>query len=298
MSKVAIVGDLHIGNQVSTRTDDYFQTCLNKLKQVLENNDYIFVLGDFFHTPSIDNAKLFEIYSLLKEYPSREVYTILGNHDVYNMNESTLYKTSLGILELVGAIKILKENDIVELGEGLAFESMPLNFKDLKKNCHDLFFLGHHFYNLNCQDSLNSDMLKELYPNAKGFFFGHDHSYYEPINNVYRPGSLLRNANTDYNRIRKPVYYQITTEEYGQGLPFREVPIQCLDGKDVFVDNKVTKKRERFIENLEKTIQLCSEKVNTETKYSMIEILKEIKTPRKAYEYIAQTCKVIGVNLK
>lgn len=295
---VRVVGDLHIAQGVSTRTDNYLETCLNKLRQVLEGADVVFCLGDFFNTPVVNTEIVSEVYSLLKEYPNTEVYTILGNHDVYNMNENSVYKTSLGLLELVGAIKILKENDIVELGEGLVFEAMPLNFKDLKKNCHDLFFLGHHFYNLNCQDSLNDDMLKELYPNAEGFFFGHDHQYYEPTNNVYRPGSLLRNANTDYNRVRKPIYYQITTEEYKQGLPFREVPIQCLDGKDVFVDNMVIKKREKFIASLERTIQLCSEKVDTETKYSMLEILKEIKTPRKAYEYISQTCKVVGVNLK
>jgi DNA repair exonuclease SbcCD nuclease subunit len=289
--KIAVVGDTHIGNQVSTRSDNYFDTCLNKLRQIFEANEVVFFLGDIFNTPVIDTGKLFEVCSLFMEYPQVKKYTILGNHDVYNMNENTLFKTSLGMVVLMGLITLIQDSN-VEVG-GLTFGAMTLNFKDRKPNSADII-LGHHFYNLNCSDSYSDEELNELYPKAKLIFLGHDHQHYEPSEKVYRPGSLLRNASTEYNRTRKPVYYQLDTEANS----LSKVKVEALDGNQVFIDNVAIKKRERFIENLERTIALCSEKATTESKYSMLEILKEIKTPRRSMEYISQTCKVLGVQLK
>ena len=34
MYNIAIVGDLHIDTKVSSRKDDYFQTCLQKINEV------------------------------------------------------------------------------------------------------------------------------------------------------------------------------------------------------------------------------------------------------------------------
>lgn len=303
---IAIIGDTHLAKTMGSRTDNnYMETCLNKLEQVLSQNDYVLCLGDFFNTAVADTDLVGSVYSLLKSYKQTELITIIGNHCCYNMNEDSLYRTSLGLLELTGAIKVLRPKDYFEVGEGLCFKTLPLNFKDIKPDNDECFFLGHHYFGLNCADSLSEDMLKEYFPNAQGLAFGHEHQPF-PITeinlnktvNIYRPGSLLRNAATDYNKKRKPFYYQITLEEWKQGLPFRMVQLECAEGKDIFVDNIVIKKREKFLENVDRVIQLCSEKVDTETKYSMIETLKEIKTPRRCFEYIIKTCKTLNVNIK
>lgn len=290
--KINIIGDLHIANTVSTRTDNYFETCLNKLKQVLQA-DVVFCLGDFFNTPVVNTEIVSEVYTLLKEYSNTKVYTIVGNHDCYNMNESTLYKTSLGLLELVGAVTILQGDKTVTI-DNTTFEAIPLNFKDFKVNKNNSIFLGHHFYGLTCSDSLNENILNEYYPNRTAVFLGHDHQPYETINNVYRPGSLLRNANTDYNRNRKPFYYQIDTDT----KQITPIGITCKDGNGIFIDNLVIKRREKFIENLENTIARCSKKINTDKRYSMIEALSEVKTPKKCFDYIVATCKTMNVSIK
>ena len=294
--KIAVVGDVHIGNQVSTRLDNYFETCLNKLKQIFEENETVFFLGDIFNTPVIDTGKLFEVCSLFMEYPKVKKYTILGNHDVYNMNENTLFKTSLGMMVLMGLIYLVKPGNPVFVGNSTLVGAMPLNFKDTIPNPPDNadILLGHHFFELNCSDSYSGADLHNLYPKAKVIFLGHDHQHYERVGRVYRPGSLMRNASTEYNRTRKPIYYRLDLDTFD----LEKIEVKALDGKEVFIDNVAIKKRERFIENLERTIALCSEKTTTESKYSMLEILKEIKTPRKPMEYISQTCKVLGVQLK
>lgn len=202
---IAIIGDVHINKFLGSRTDDYLEACINKLEQVLQNNDFVFCLGDMFHATTIDLESLSKVYTLFKSYRSTtDIVTIIGNHDCYNMNENSLYRTSLGFLELLGVIKILRPNDYFEVGEGLCFKALPLNFKDIQPDKDECFFLGHHYYGLNCADSLSEDMLKEYYPNSLGFAFGHEHQPFPTIEcngvNIYRPGSLLRNAATDYNK--------------------------------------------------------------------------------------------------
>lgn len=301
--KIAIIGDVHINKFLGSRTDDYLEVCLNKLEQVLQSNDFVFCLGDMFHATTTDLESLSKVYTLFKSYCSTtEVVTIIGNHDCFNMNENSLHRTSLGFLELLGVVRVLRPNDYFEVGGGLCFKALPLNFKDIQPDNDSCFFLGHHYYGLNCADSLSEDMIKEYFPNSLGFAFGHEHQPFPIVEcngvNIYRPGSLLRNAATDYNKKRKPFYYQTTLEEWKQGLQFRPIQLNCAEGKDIFVDNIVIKKREKFLENVDRVIQLCSEKVDTETRYSMIETLKEIKTPRRCFEYIIKTCKALNVNIK
>lgn len=294
MTKIAVVGDVHISSGVSTRTDDYFSTCKNKLVQIFEKNDVVFFLGDIFDRPVIPTDKLYEICTLFMQYHNVRKYTILGNHDVFNMNEKTLFKTSLGLLNLLGLITVLKSNEVAELKDcNLRVGSMALNFSEVEPLDTDIV-LGHHFYNLNCTDSFCKKDFDRLFPKAKYIFLGHDHEAYQPEDRVYRAGSLLRNAATEYNKKRKPVYYQLDSET-GELLI---QPIIAKEGKDIFVDNIQLKKREKYIEDLNTMIAKYSEKIETNEKYSMVEILKEIKTPEKAMKYISQTCKVLGVPLK
>lgn len=296
--RLSVVGDVHVGNQVSTRTDDYFETCKRKLRFIFENCDGVVFLGDIFNTPVIDTGKLFEICGLFMEYPKVEKYTILGNHDVYNMNESTLYKTSLGLLELMGLITLIPPYQSIVLGNKLSISAMPLNF-DEAINCptpnRATIVLGHHFFGLNCSDSLSQEDLDRLYPDAKFIFLGHDHQPYEPVGRVYRPGSLLRNAATDYNRIRKPTIYLLDTDN----LKLSELEVPAEEGCKIFIDNVIVKKREKLIESLDKALKLNTiQKANSTPENSMLSILKELKAPREVMDYLVQTCKVMGVQLK
>lgn len=65
------------------------------------------------------------------------------------------------------------------------------------------------------------------------------------------------------------------------------------------MDNIVIKKRERFLENVDRVIKLCSEtSSNTDQKYSLLGALNEIKTPNRCMDYIAKSCKALGVSLR
>ena len=87
MYKIGIIGDIHIDSKVSSRKDDYFSTCLEKLEEVANNCKNIIILGDVFNRPTLTNDYFIRLYDFLRyrcTCKGNNFYTIIGNHDVYN----------------------------------------------------------------------------------------------------------------------------------------------------------------------------------------------------------------------
>lgn len=297
MSKISIVGDVHIGNQVRSRKDDYFETCLLKLREVLSKSETVIFLGDLFNTPTLELYKIQRVAVLFLEFSHVKKYTIVGNHDLYNMNLATLDKTALGLLQYFGLQILTPEDNGIEIC-GKTFDTLPLRFDEIKEkdvSPKSDILLGHHFFNLPCEDSLNTNITAPY----KAIFLGHDHKEYEPFENVYRPGSLLRNAATEYNFNRIPCY--LTLDE---NFNVERVPLTVAqDSSAVFTKeslNQEALKHRFFTEQIDNLIERYStqlKSVDRKTEYSLKEAFQGLKPPKKCYEYLKSVYNIMGIGL-
>lgn len=112
--KVIIVGDPHVtGTNPVARIDDYTETILKKfeeLAEMSENVDVICILGDVFSTPDTSNIVKGNLGRVLSKFKC-PVYTIAGNHDLFGGNMTTYKRTGLGLMERLGLINIIKDDD-------------------------------------------------------------------------------------------------------------------------------------------------------------------------------------------
>lgn len=293
MYNIAIVGDLHIDTKVSSRKDDYFQTCLNKITEVCENCNNVIILGDVFNRPTLSNEYFTQLYTHLSYLKSRGVsfYSIMGNHDLYNEDETSLSKTCLGICDLIGLIKVIRPEYPINIC-GINFYTSYVNFnkakdhlKTLKLQESDVLLL-HHFYE-DCSNSFSYDDLKLI--GCKNIFLGHEHTPFEHLRRVtnsftvYRCGSLLRNIANEAN-LKRDIFYFVMNDTIN---PCKLE--SALPAKEVFIEKAYTQQnlnRRKFVTNINDVILKYTNNINTESKFSIKSILEEIKTPKQSMEYI------------
>lgn len=104
--------DTHIrGNNPRSRKDVYVETLYLKFQELLNyinNNkiDYVLFGGDLFDRPDISLSVTQKFIELLNNFP-KPIYMVLGNHDIYGQNPTTVNRTILGILQTLGIVKVL-----------------------------------------------------------------------------------------------------------------------------------------------------------------------------------------------
>lgn len=228
--KIAVVGDQHItGSNPRCRKDNYLDSILNKIEQILATNDIFIGLGDLFDSASIDEEALNRFLRMVLFYKElgKKFYVIHGNHDLFKHNMSLLDKTSLGTCFIKGIVEPLP--DALEIGSFL-FKEIPFVVKNPElpyvQSGKNIVLLGHYFFesHLCPKFSVTREMLEKY--NSYAVVLGHDHVPYETMEFygtlVYRPGSLCRNTDNDYNYGRIPRYLQFDfTEgfEFGNSIP-------------------------------------------------------------------------------
>ena len=297
-NKITIVGDVHIGNQVRSRKDDYFETCLLKLREIFSKSTNVIFLGDLFNTPTLELYKIQRVATLFLEFSHVNKYAIIGNHDVYNMNIQTLDRTALGLLSYFGLRILTPDDNGIEIC-GKTFDTLPLRFDDITDDATRTsdILLGHHFFCLPCEDSLQTQYFHKS--SYKAIFLGHDHKEYEPQDKVYRPGSLLRNAATEYNFSRKPCYL-VLNEDFT--VDRFDLTI-AQNASEVFTDesfNQDAWRKRVFVEQIDTLINKYSGQLKVADKqsnYSLLEAFKELKPPKKCYNYLKSVYNVMGLNL-
>ena len=238
--KIAIVGDPHISTGFRARVDEYLRTVLRKIEQIAEENDKVIFLGDLFDASSMSTYVFNTVYKLFKEYPNK-LHTILGNHDMFHRNLSSLNRTTIGSLQLTDVLAIHTKE--FELG-GLTFVPVLTDTPadDIPYDDGTAILLGHKYFEmLVCpEESLEEEDIRRL--NYKWVFLGHDHVPYEPktIGNsvLYRPGSLTRTTTDLYNKDRAIRYYQIDTTD----MTVTEKPVFCLPSDQVYLKGSFDKK--------------------------------------------------------
>ena len=309
--KIGIVGDLHIAPIPDKRIDDYFQAGLDKIEQVSKYCDVIIFLGDIFTSARVDEKYVYDLIQHLnfcKNMYNVKFYTIVGNHDVVHEDENNLRDSSLGILQISGAMNIILDEPL--LLENYSFSTIPVNFKKAKEilpskkvnsNLTEVL-LVHHEYETGTNCFTYEDF-KNLGYNM--IFLGHDHKPFDqgriiyPEFTIYRSGSIMRNRADDYNFTRVLYYPVIDTELRGTDKEVHCEVVQCKPAQDVFKIEALTKqnyKKEKFIEAVDTVIEKYKCNISTQSRFSIHSILQELGAPervingvRKKYEKFNET---------
>lgn len=116
MSKIVFFTDPHVsGKTPAARLDNYPETILGKIRQVGEiakeiNADAVICGGDWFDRPDVGPNIVGRLGAILSGFTC-DIFTVIGNHDVYGYNAATVTRSMLGILSGFGIVKRLT-NDI------------------------------------------------------------------------------------------------------------------------------------------------------------------------------------------
>lgn len=98
MNKIIVLGDFHFSSRgVSTRLDNYAETCLAKLDFVCEyafqnKIQTIIMTGDVLHTGDNSTEFINKLIAKLKFYHKEKFlffYTVVGNHDLKTTDPAT-----------------------------------------------------------------------------------------------------------------------------------------------------------------------------------------------------------------
>lgn len=316
MDKIAFVGDVHLSDSPpKIRKDvDYLGTLLNKLEYVYNSNNVVFFLGDLFKTAVVSHSALCRVISFFQKYVgTKETYCIIGNHDVPYLNKDLLYRTSLGVLDIIGLIKVVKDS-ITLFGQ----EIKVIPFKNVIECPNNMDILvGHCFFEseLDPEYSLSRDMISDV--RCKYVILGHDHSPYPEMNinnlKIIRNGSLCRDNSNSYNFDEfnnRVSYYEIIVDnnEIKSG---KKKSIPVLPPREVFVDDAflpVNHGRNKFsylfdigalLDKYEKKpCELGKETDETKEISTVLSVMREMKVPEEIVSYIRSAYTSVGMVLK
>ena len=302
MFDIAIVGDVHISPSVSSRKDNYFDTCLQKIEEIASKCKNIIFLGDVFNSPTIAYNYFADFYSLLSKLKARgnNFYSILGNHDVFNEREDSRLKTSLGLAYVTNLITLILPDKPIKIGSYtfhtsyVSFDKAKKHLSNLKLDKLDILLLHHYFedqYEGFCYEDLKNIGCDKI-------FFGHEHSAFEKGRKqfneftAYRCGSLLRNSSIEYN-LKRTIFYYV----------FDPAGIKCcsLDcmkpAEEVFTYeafNQENLHKKQFLNNINEVISKYTNNVSTQNTFNIKTILEEINTPITNMQYIREKYELIG----
>ena len=303
MFKFGIVGDIHIDTKVSSRRDNYFETCLSKIEEVSNNCKNVIILGDVFNRPSLSFeyfSLLYSHLSYLKSKNGSKFWAIIGNHDVYNELEESINKTALGLCFNVGLINLISvEGTNID---GYNFYSSYVNLDKCKEhlstlqlNNNDILLLHQYF-----EDSFPGVTWQDIKNiGCKNIFVGHEHTPFEKFFKtlddikVYRCGSLLRNAATSSNLTRGIYYFVFDNLDDIKIASLESAKSAC----DVFTEKAVTQENlenKRFTKSIQEVISKYDVNVSNHVKFSLKTILSELNAPIECFQYLESKYNLIG----
>jgi DNA repair exonuclease SbcCD nuclease subunit len=301
--KIGIVGDLHIAPIPDKRIDDYFQAGLGKIEQISKYCDVIIFLGDIFTSARVDERFVYSLIQHLnfcKNMYNVKFYTIVGNHDVVHEDENNLQDSSLGILQISGAMDIILDKPLL-IGD-YSFSTIPVNFKRAKdvlpskkviSNLTEVL-LVHHEYETgtNC---FSYEDFRQL--NCQWIFLGHDHKPFDegrivyPEFTIYRSGSIMRNRADDYNFTR-PLYYYVIENGVVSCVGINAVPFNKVFKVEAI--NKIELQEKKYTESIDKIIQKYENNISVQDKFSIKLILQELKAKPEIIDYIRKKYDLLG----
>lgn len=291
--KIGIIQDLHYTSTSPRSRQDvcYFKNLLSKLDYVFNENDIVISLGDTFNHSQVSIVSFYPLVVFLIDQikKKKKFYAIEGNHDLICMNQNSLSKTALGLLEVFRLVKLIRDPTLIS---GVLFDVIPFQKnRIIPVNSQDQsILLGHYFYqnNFDLDWSVTFDELAAC--RFDYICLGHDHEPHQPMqignSTLLRPGSITRNTSNLYNLNRQPHYIQVTVVN-------RE--IQSVVEKEVraYLPEKIFKSEvfqkpasnPIFLSSIETLLECFGRKVAS-SKISLKKTLEEIEAPEDVIVYL------------
>lgn len=117
MTSLLFVGDTHFRSKSTPhRIDNFYEEQFKKLQQILDLGakhqvEGIIFLGDFFHTSREGYELTHDLIGALKK-ATVPCLTIVGNHDLFGYQISTLKRSPLGILIKAGVLQRIEKDQV------------------------------------------------------------------------------------------------------------------------------------------------------------------------------------------
>lgn len=304
MYPIGIVGDVHIDSRISSRKDNYFNTCILKIEEVASMCSNVIFLGDVFNRSVIPNDYMYNFYIALTQIKNKynnTFYSIIGNHDIANEDEDNLCRSSLGLCSITGLINIITPDKPININ-GYYFYTSYVNFdkclqhlSTLRLKSEDILLLHHYFED--GFDDIPIEHLKGV--GCKRIFLGHEHTPFKGLVKkreddlyIYRCGSLLRNTANSANLNRDIYFYTIDQDEVNS-IKLNNVQ----PASQVFVEkalNQENLQKKKFVKSIQEVIDKYQNNVSTQSKFSINKTLQEINTPEHCMKYIVKKYNMIN----
>lgn len=273
--KLLYFTDTHIrGNNPRNRKDSFIDTIEKKLIEItnlVNEYDVDFVLhgGDLFDRPDV-SITIVSRFSKILSRIKVPLYLISGNHDVYGHNPDTINRTMLGLLDVLGLIKVINGKKVILEKEGIKVElsGQPYIYDIDKKENIDYYLLKEKSPNVDYSIHMIHGMLLER-PFIKGIPYtlvddiketaaditlsGHYHSGFKTIEidgkYFINPGSVIRITNSLREIERKP---RVILIDLNQTINIQSIFLKsALPGEEVLdrkeIENSLFK-NERMLE--------------------------------------------------
>ncbi|WP_353095245.1 metallophosphoesterase [Tissierella praeacuta] len=307
--KLLFFTDTHIrGTTPKNRKDIFVDSIEQKLLEIVDmikENKIDFVLhgGDLFDRPDVSIA-IASKFAMILDKIEVPFYLISGNHDIYGHNPETINRTMLGLLDVLGVIKLVKSGDKIILEKDnikVQLTGQPYVYDIDTPNHLDYYLLKEKNDNVNYTIHMVHGMLLDR-PFIKGIPYtliddikdtladitlsGHYHAGFKPtkIDEKYfiNPGSLVRITNSLKEIERVP---QVVLIELDENIRIKQIPLKtALPGEEILdrkeIENNLFK-RERIFE-FKQTIDAALDF----EKMDINEVLMEVSTAENVEEKV------------
>jgi DNA repair exonuclease SbcCD nuclease subunit len=209
MKKILYTTDEHITNrQPRIRTDDYLESMLTKLKEVVDyvlanDIDYWISGGDFFDSPTQNCDLINKVAKVLEPLKGTQkiIRCISGNHTIKGNYDTAIEKSGLLTLQKMGLMKVYKDPANLKIG---GYNFILMHETVVEKSVP----WDHKLYSELVDHSEKNDVyLISHYHQPQGF------KSYKPGVHFISPGSLARGIGSERNIDRKPCFALITVDE-------------------------------------------------------------------------------------
>lgn len=274
--KLLFITDTHIrGTTPKNRKDVFVDTIEQKLIEIthiIKNNNIDFVLhgGDLFDRPDVSISIVSKFATILDQIKV-PFYLISGNHDIYGHNPDTLNRTMLGLLDVLGVVKVINKGEKIILEKNhikVQLTGQPYVYDIDIPNNINYYILDEVLDSVDFSIHMVHGMLLDK-PFIKGIPFtlvddikntladitlsGHYHAGFKTIKldekYFINPGSMVRVTNSlnEINRIP-----QVVLIELNDKINIKNIPLNsALPGDEVLDRKEIERslfKNERMLE--------------------------------------------------